>query len=243
MISIDEIVKVYNLIRRNINLNFDEFETLNTSFDNSKLKILKLVNKKINRKFDNILTIYEIKSIVDLIYNNISLEYFLFQKLKIILYKNFQLSIYQYFCEDLEYNDATKLELQNNRISFLNNENIDREEEKELFLENKDDFLIENKLNRYNYLQNSAKIPNIILENEYYLFFDFCSGGVIAKPNKDGYIKAYIQTNFVQFKYIFITVDGINKHLVINEKLEIEIEVHGYPNFHLFYDEIGFRKI
>jgi len=229
------------LIRKNINLTFDEFEILNVAFDNSRNEILKFLNKGIIRKFESLLTVSEIGEILNIFYNNITLKFSLFKKLEIVFVKEFQMNLCKIFNDDLEMTDAIKIEFQTNF------ENFDKEEIKvestTVGDEKIEKFVIENKLNQFNIISNSSSIGNLMGDNEYSIMFSFLSGGVVVKPNGEtGLIKAFIQQNFILFNYNYELNGKHNKHFIYSEDLGINIEIFGYPQLFLFYDKIGFRR-
>jgi len=233
-------------VKKTLNLRYEEFELLQLSFDNVELEILKILNKSFKSKYNNIFTISEIFQILEVLYENLSIKVFLAKKIeKIIFEKEYQLNLMLLLNEDNFENLDEELK------NSLNIENEDFTNEKKVILsenisevEDKNDkYIIENKLNKYNFLLNSSQIPCLTPESEHFLMFDFISGGSIVSPDRDsGFTKAYIQTNYIAFNYTHYIENGFNRHFIEGIELGFKVEVYGYPQFFLFYDRIGFRR-
>jgi len=245
-IELIELKRFCFFVKKTLNLKYEEFELLQLSFDNAELEILKILNKSFKRKYNDVFTILEVSQILEALYENLSIKVSLAKKIeKIIFEKEYQLNLMLLLNED-NFENLDE-ELKNN----LNIENKDflNEEKVLLFenaskLENKNEkYIVENKLNKYNFLLNSSQISCLTPESEYFLMFDFISGGSIVSPDKDsGFAKAYIQTNYIAFNYTHYIENGFNRHFVEGIDLGFKIEVYGYPQFFLFYDKIGFRR-
>jgi len=113
-----------------------------------------------------------------------------------------------------------------------------------LELENKEkmnSFLVEEKLNFYNFITNSNIVPNLNDKNDYYISFNFYNGGCIQKP-KNNYLRAFIQTNYIEFYYTYNRINNKNVHKLENNDNNLEFYLTGYPQHCIFYDSIGMLR-